>query len=210
MNAELWKFRFRKGVTELQTATKQGMTDAEERRSQFKVYETEAESEEMQQPRRKRKLHHNSKVEMLVCVILIFMMSMGYMLLNTQVTYIGYEINKQMAAIDELSNDNARLLLEIEQATSPEKVAAYAEEHFNMVAASDDNIIYYSESDTGDSVIRMADSGMSVDPVALGSGSVEIVESGTENKLIEAFGALWESIKGGVGSTGVQLGMLGE
>jgi hypothetical protein len=56
----------------------------------------------------------------------------------------------------------------------------------------------------------MADSGMSVDPVALGSGSVEIVESGTENKLIEAFGALWESIKGGVGSTGVQLGMLGE
>jgi cell division protein FtsL len=194
-------------VTELQTATKQGLTDAEERRSQFQVYESDAGSEEVQQTR-KKKLHRSSKVEMLICVLLIFLMSMGYMLLNTQVTYIGYEINKQMAAIDELSNDNARLLLEIEQATSPEKVAAYAEEHFNMVVASDSNVIYYSGSETTDSVTRMADSGMSVDSVALGSGSVEVLESGTENKLIEAFGALWESIKGGVSSTGVQLGML--
>ena len=117
------------------------------------------------------------------------------MMLNTQITMLGYEINKTMAAIDSLSNDNAKLLLEIETATSPEKVNAYAMEHFNMVAATEDSVVDY----------QVANNGMAMDPAVLGYGSVEVLEQDSEKNILDTISSLWRSFT--TDDRNVQVGM---
>lgn len=179
----------------MQTAYKYQPTEAELRRAEFKLYESGTESAKSTNQKKRRKLRFRQRAKVLVSVFMIFMMSMGYMMLNTQITMLSYEINKTMAAIDSLSNDNAKLLLEIETATSPEKVNAYALEHFNMVAATEDTVVYYEENPSYD--YQMGDSGMAIDPAVLGYGSVEVLEQkDSDNNFINTISSLWHSFRG--------------
>ena len=195
----------------MQTAYKYQPTEAEIRRAQFKVYEANSESDKSIMQRKRKKLRFRQRAQVLFSVFLIFMMSMGYMMLNTQITMLGYEINKTMTAIDSLSNDNAKLLLEIETATSPEKVNAYAMEHFNMVAATEDTVVYYEETPNYD--YQLGANGMAMDPTVLGYGSVEVLESNTDNNFIDTISSLWHSFTGNDsgnaddGGGNVQVGM---
>ncbi len=193
----------------MQTAYKYQPTEAELRRAEFKVYESGAESAKSISQKKRRKLRFRQRAQVLVSVFMIFMMSMGYMMLNTQITMLGYEINKTMAAIDSLSNDNAKLLLEIETATSPEKVNAYALEHFNMVAATEDTVVYYEENPGYD--YQVGASGMAMDPAVLGYGSVEVLDQkDSDNNFINAISSLWSSLKSGNSADSggnVQVGM---
>ena len=84
----------------LQTAYKYKPTEAEQRRAEFRVYESGAESDKQKALKKRRRLRFRQRAQVLASVFLIFMMSMGYMMLNTQITMLGYEINKTMAAID--------------------------------------------------------------------------------------------------------------
>jgi len=194
----------------LQTAYNYELTEAEQRRAEFKVYSSGSEGDKSIIKKKRRKLRFRQRARVLVSVFMIFMMSMGYMMLNTQITMLGYEINKTMAAIDSLSNDNAKLLLEIETATSPEKVNAYAMEHFNMVAATEDSVVYYEESPGYD--YQLAASGMAIDPAVLGYGSVEVLEQDSGNNFIDTISSFWRSLtsgnnSGANGASNVQVGM---
>ena len=187
----------------LQTAYKYKPTEAEQRRAEFRVYESGAESDKQKALKKRRRLRFRQRAQVLASVFLIFMMSMGYMMLNTQITMLGYEINKTMAAIDSLSNDNAKLLLEIETATSPEKVNAYAMEHFNMVSATEDSVVYYEKSLQND--YQVANNGMAMDPAVLGYGSVEVLEQDSEKNILDAISSLWRSFT--TDDRNVQVGM---
>ncbi|HIU09646.1 MAG TPA: hypothetical protein IAB00_00100 [Candidatus Avidehalobacter gallistercoris] len=190
----------------MQAATaKRNMTEAERRRYAFRVYEHAGD--DMAEARAKAKqqaaANRRAKVNLMVGVFAVFLLSMGYMLLNTQVTVIGYEINQQMAANNELANDNTRLVLEIEQATSPEKVAGFAVEHFNMVTATDESVIYYDAAAAGNTAGNIR-TGMAVDQAALGFGTLEVIDEGGSESLIESIGTFLQQLTSG---SGVQLGM---
>lgn len=190
----------------MQAATaKRSMTEAERRRYAFRVYENadDAMAEAKAKARQQAAADRRAKVKLLFGVFAVFLLGMGYMLLNTQVTVIGYEINQQMAANDELANDNTRLVLEIEQATSPEKVAGFAVEHFNMVAATEDSVIYYDTAAAGNTAGNIR-TGMAVDQAALGFGTLEVIDDGGSESLIESIGTFWQQLTSG---GGVQLGM---
>ncbi|MBQ3180194.1 MAG: hypothetical protein IJB55_02455, partial [Firmicutes bacterium] len=113
----------------MQSTAKRKPSEAEQRRREFRVYKNsanDAADRQQQAAREKRRRRNQAKISGLMSVFCVFLMSMAYMVMTTQVTVVGYEINQRIADIDELRNENARLLLEIETATSPEKVASYA------------------------------------------------------------------------------------
>lgn len=179
----------------MQTAVKRQPSEAELRRAEFKVYEGRdgVKAKKQQDARREqRRLRFQQRAKVLFAVFGLFLMSMSYVFLTTQTTMLGYEINKQIALNDELNNDNARLMLEIEMATSPEKVNEYAEQHLNMVAATEDSVVYYDTN--AKPVVRTANSGMAVETAAIGYGSVEVVEPGKKNSLVEAIGSFFGSL----------------
>ena len=74
----------------MQTAYKYQPTEAEIRRAQFKVYEANSESDKSIMQKKRKKLRFRQRAQVLFSVFLIFMMSMGYMMLNTQITMLGY------------------------------------------------------------------------------------------------------------------------
>lgn len=187
-------------------AAKRKMSEAEKRRYAFRIYEHtgDAMAEARARAGQQAAADRRAKLKLLAGVFAVFLLGMGYMLLNTQVTVIGYEINQQMAANDELANDNTRLLLEIEQATSPEKVAGFAVEHFNMVTATEDSVIYYDASAAGNTPAGNVRTGMAVDQAALGFGTLEIIDDGGSESLIDSIGTFWRHLTDG---GGVQLGM---
>ncbi len=190
----------------MQSATKHKLSEAEQRRWQFRVYDNAAQdaaAKADEAAREKRRQRNHSKISALMSIFCIFLMSMGYMVMTTQVTVVGYEINQRIADIETLGNENARLLLEIEMATSPDKVASYAEEHFNMVSATEESVIYY---DPGVAVAYgSGENGMAVETAALGYGSVEVLETGAESKLSDKFGTIWQMLAG-IGGSNVQVG----
>ena len=188
----------------MQSVETSRLTEAEQRRRSLRVYEkSAAEAAEIEAQKQRAAEQRRSKISLLCGISLVFALCMGYMLLNTQVTVIGYEINRQMAANNDLANDNTRLLLEIEQATSPEKVAAFAMEHFNMVAATEDSIIYYDAGAVYDEAPAMR-TGMAVDETVLGFGTVEVLAETEDSGIIQTFGNFWQQITSG---GGIQLGM---
>lgn len=194
-----------KGVwANLQSAVNSKLTEAEQRRRALQVYEkTPAEAAEIEAQKEHAAELRRSRISLLCGISLVFALCMGYMLLNTQVTVIGYEINRQMAANNDLANDNTRLLLEIEQATSPEKVASFAMEHFNMVTATEDSVIYYDAGAVYDDAPAMR-TGMAVDEAVLGFGTVEVLAETEDSGFIQTFGNFWQQITSG---GGIQLGM---
>lgn len=194
----------------MQSVAKLKVNEAELRRRQFRVYDNEAKKaagRADEAARAKRRQRNHAKISVLMSVFCIFLMIMAYMVMNTQITVAGYEINQRVADINELSNENARLLLEIEMATSPEKVAGYAAEHFNMVSASEESVIYYDPERTV--TYAALDSGMAIENAALGYGSVEVLEAGAENKLLDTFGTIW-NVLAARGSNSVQVGEAAE
>ena len=190
----------------MQTATaERRMTEAERRRYAFRVYEQdEALAAAKERAKAQAAAEAHVKVKLLAAVFAVFLLGMGYMVLNTQVTVIGYEINQQMAANDELANENTRLLLAIEQATSPEKVAGYAVEHLNMVTATEDSVIYYDAAETAAAATAVR-TGMAVDQAALGYGTLEVIDDGTSDGFLGSISAFWQKITSG---GGVQVGQL--
>lgn len=190
----------------MQSTAKRKPSEAEQRRREFRVYKNsanDAADRQQQAAREKRRRRNQAKISGLMSVFCVFLMSMAYMVMTTQVTVVGYEINQRIADIDELRNENARLLLEIETATSPEKVASYAAEHFNMVSATEESVIYYDH--TADASYGMSSNGMAIETAALGYGSVEVLEAGAEDKLTETFGTIWKMLAG-TGGSNMQVG----
>lgn len=185
----------------MQSTAERKLSEAEIRRRALRVYEGNREDERLAEKKAAERARlaelRRSRMELLMCICVCFGLIMGYMVLNTQVTTVGYEINKQMQANDELHNENTRLLLQIEQATSPEKVANYASEHLNMVNPSEDSVIYYSQTDVADSGDKVLRTGMAIDTQSIGYGSVEVVESGENAGLLGMLGSLWEQISTG-------------
>lgn len=184
--------------------------EAELRRRQFRLYDNTAEADaaaKAAEAEKSERIRHNrAMVSGILSVFCVFLMSMAYMVMTTQITTVGYEINRCIADIESLKNENARLLLEIETATSPEKVASYAEEHFNMVSPNEETVLYY---DPGTEVTYSVANGMAIETAALGYGSVEIIDAGEENKLTETFGNIWKMLAG-TGGSSVQVGASAE
>lgn len=182
----------------MQSAVKRKLSEAELRRRALRVYEGSQDDEERQAEIRRAERRRTAgvrrlKVQLVGSIFAIFLLSMGYMVLNTQVTVIGYEINQQMTANDDLQNENTRLVLEIEQATSPEKVAGFAAEHFNMVAATEDSVIYYDPAELGNTAPTLQ-TGMAVDAKSLGYGSLEVLEDTGGDGLLGKLSAFWDNL----------------
>lgn len=185
----------------MQSAAERKLSEAEIRRHTLRVYEGRNEEErqtEIKAAERARIAElRRSRMHLLLGICLSFALIMGYMVLNTQVTVIGYEINRQMEANDDLHNENTRLLLQIEQATSPEKVANFAAEHFNMVTPTENSVIYYSKSDLADTETKTVRTGMAIDSKSIGYGSVEVVNEGETGGIWGMLASLWGQISGG-------------
>ena len=79
-----------------------------------------------------------------------------------------------------------------------------------MVAATEDTVVYYEETPNYD--YQLGANGMAMDPTVLGYGSVEVLESNTDNNFIDTISSLWRSFTGNDsgnddGGGNVQVGM---
>lgn len=193
----------------MQSTAERTLSEAEIRRRALRVYEGKREEERLAEAKAARRARNaelaRSRIQLLLSICVAFGLIMGYMVLNTQVTTVGYEINKQMQANEDLHNENTRLLLQIEQATSPEKVATYASENLNMVNPSESSVIYYSKNivaTTDDKVVR---TGMAIDSKSIGYGTLEVVDESESTGLLGMLASLWEQIStGGTVSVGMR------
>lgn len=152
---------------------------------------------EERQEQVKMKKQHARRVDSLVLVVGIFIMCLTYTVMQAQVTSVGSEINKKQTEIASLENENNRLQLEIQTATSPEAIATYAEENLNMTLAKEDQIIYYSDDQVDLASYTMA-SAMSVVEGGMGEGTVSIVEE--DNKFLSIIGQIFTDSKNEIAS----------
>lgn len=92
---------------------------------------------------KKRHLRKLSQKQKLVLgLALVFSLSLVYVSLEAKITQVGYSVNQLQADIAEAQEANDRLMVEVEQLTSPERIAQYASENDGMVVADAQNIIY--------------------------------------------------------------------
>ncbi len=152
---------------------------------------------EERQEQIKIKKQHNKRVDSLMLVIGIFVMCLAYTFMQAQVTSTGSEINKLQTQIASMENENNRIQLEIQTATSPDAIAAYAAENFDMTLAKEGQIIYYNDEQVGSGAYTVA-SAMSVVETGMGEGSVNIVED--ENKLLGIIGEIITDSKSEIAS----------
>lgn len=185
----------------MQTAAERKPSEAEMRRRALRLVDGTVEAERLAAEKAAQRARNaelrRSRMQLLASICVCFALIMGYMMLNTQVTTVGYEINQQMAANDDLRNENTRLLLQIEQETSPEKVSKFAEEHFNMVTPTEDSVIYYSREDMAKADTKVARTGMAIDSQSIGYGTLEVVEEADSSGLLGMLASLWEQISAG-------------
>lgn len=185
----------------MQTAAERKPSEAEMRRRALRLVDGTAEAERLAAEKAAQRARNaelrRSRMQLLASICVCFALIMGYMMLNTQVTTVGYEINQQMAANDDLRNENTRLLLQIEQETSPEKVSKFAEEHFNMVTPTEDSVIYYSRENMAKADTKVARTGMAIDSQSIGYGTLEVVEEADSSGLLGMLASLWEQISAG-------------
>ncbi len=185
----------------MQSAAQRQLSEAELRRLALRVYDgkqSEAQSTAAKAAKEAEAIKaaeaRSLKIQLLVCIAALFVLIMGYMFINTQVTMIGYEINKQVKLNDELQNENNRLVLQIEQATSPEKVATFAAEHFNMVSPTEETVIYYDTTNWQTESAPVVRTGMAVDAKSIGYGTLELVDDDESGGLLGMLGSLIEQI----------------
>lgn len=185
----------------MQSAAEKKLSEAEIRRRALRVYEGRQDDERQAEIKAAEKARavelRRSRIHLVLGICMSFALIMGYMVLNTQVTVIGYEINRQMVSNDDLHNENTRLLLQIEQATSPEKVASFAAEHFNMVTPTEESVIYYSKSELAGTETKTVRTGMTIDSKSIGYGNVELINEGESGGLLGMLASLWEQISAG-------------
>lgn len=185
----------------MQSAAERKLSYTEVHRPALRVYEGRREEERLAEIKAAEKARaaelRRSRMQLLLGICLSFALIMGYMVLNTQVTVIGYEINQQMVNNDDLHNENTRLLLQIEQATSPEKVANFAAEHFNMVTPTEESVIYYDKNDLAGAETKTVRTGMAIDSKSIGYGNVEVVTEGESGGLLGMLASLWGQISAG-------------
>lgn len=92
---------------------------------------------------KKRHLRKLSQKQKLVfCLVMIFALSLVYVSLEAKITQVGYAVNQLKSDISDAQEANDRLMLEVEQLSSPERIAQYAEEKDNMVVAGEGNVLY--------------------------------------------------------------------
>lgn len=193
----------------MQSTAERTLSEAEIRRRALRVYEGKREEERLAEEKAARRARNaelaRSRMQLLLSICVAFGLIMGYMVLNTQVTTVGYEINKQMQANEDLHNENTRLLLQIEQATSPEKVATYASENLNMVNPSESSVIYYSKNAVAKADDKVVRTGMAIDSKSIGYGTLEVVDESEGAGLLGMLASLWEQIStGGAVSVGMR------
>lgn len=82
------------------------------------------------------------KVRVTATVIAIFLIALAYTAMEAQITMYGYEINSTKLAIADIENTNAKLLLQVEELSSPQRIANYAITQLGMVQPTSDHILY--------------------------------------------------------------------
>lgn len=111
----------------------------EEQELHLKVY-TNNKNKKRTKRRHLRKLSPRQK---LVCLfVVIFAMCLVYVSLEAKITQIGYSVNQLKADIAEAQEVNDRLMLEVEELSSPQRIAQYAGAEDGMVAVDENNILY--------------------------------------------------------------------
>jgi len=141
----------------------------------------------------KRKVRY--QVKTVAAVLVIFSFGLLYTATESRVTTYGYEINQLKQSITETENANARVLLEIEELSSPERISTYATEALGMVKPQDGYIQYVDSSAiVAAKNISVLDSNVPSSQVA----SVEVVEGesmhpilATLNKMFNDYIVVW-------------------
>lgn len=87
----------------------------------------------------------SSKQKLVICLLLVFGCSLFYVALEAKITQTGYKINQLQAEVDTATEANQRLMLEVEQLSSPERIAQYATENEGMTTVEDENILYAND-----------------------------------------------------------------
>lgn len=140
---------------------------------------------------KKQKRKHALEVNMMVCAGIMFLMFLGYTSLGAKITTVGHEINELKQQIAEVENTNDRLMLEVEELSSPEALAAFAEKEMGMVQTTEANVIYQEFSDSVKSDLQIAQSdSLNTVVAAQGSASVEVVDDSASHPILDTLHSL--------------------
>jgi cell division protein FtsL len=112
------------------------------------------------------------KQKLIVCLIVIFSMSLFYVALEAKITQVGYSVNQLQSDIAEAQKENDRLMLEVEELSSPERIAQYAGVNDGMKVVDESSILYAD--------IEIADNQNTAD------GSENITDSGNSNNAADS------------------------
>lgn len=155
------------------------VTTQENAKANLRLYTEERTS-------KKQKKKHALEVNIMVCAGIMFLMFLGYTSLSAKVTTVGHEINELKQQIAEVDNTNDRLMLEVEELSSPEAIAAFAEKEMGMVQTTEANVIYQEFSDSIKSDLQIAQSdSLSTVTAAQGSASIEVVEDSDAHPFLD-------------------------
>ena len=114
----------------------------EERRTELKV---------IKKQKNKRAELRRNRLAMMLMVTVVLTLCFSYILIESRIYNLGYEINSLKTQVSQVQKDNERLGLEVEALYSSERIATYAKENLNMVYPDQRNISYieYTAADTG-------------------------------------------------------------
>ena len=83
-----------------------------------------------------------------VVLMIIFVISMAYVLVEARVTRLNWEIHEQVKQNKDIMMDNEKLRLEIAKKSSLDRVESLAAQDLGMVEASDIEFLIISENET--------------------------------------------------------------
>ncbi|MGI5825390.1 MAG: septum formation initiator family protein [Bacillota bacterium] len=123
------------------------------------------------------------KQKSVVCLLVIFSMCLFYVALEARITQVGYSVNQLQADIADAQEANDRLMVEVEQLASPERIAQYAGSKDGMVAVDESNILY-ADIDIADDTKAAYEAGQAVSgtATAMNDASSGNADTKSENK----------------------------
>ncbi|MDD2569251.1 MAG: hypothetical protein PHN47_00345 [Clostridia bacterium] len=176
--------------------------------------QAKAKLELLNQERVCQKKERNKRVKFRITftVVAILLVALTYTAMEAKITMYGYEINTTKLAIADIENDNAKLLLQVEELSSPERIAAYAVTELGMVQPTADHILYKEISSeiavTGNAMVAEAKASSGMDTVVPTSAaaSIEVIEGKEVHPVVSAITKLISQYKSALNSK--QMGML--
>ena len=168
---------------------------AEEEQVRFKVY---TNNKTKHKKRHLRKLSPKSKI--VLCMVFIFTFCLMYVSLEATITQVGYVVNQLQADIAVAQDVNDRMMLEVEELASPERIAQYAIQNEGMVFAAEGDVIY-SDIDIKSKVAEDVNVAPPVDPAVAGTVTEELTSNSIaakdENVLVSAFASVVDKFADG-------------